>query len=88
MKIIPLPRFEAWPATESYPAKVRHMWLDGQGRRCTAFLVSCEGATDEEAGVNAALCAGALGSYYGGIVDTSRVYDPLRGAVKGKRKKA
>lgn len=70
---IPLPRYEAWPATKCYPAKVRHMWLDSKGRRCTCFVVSCEGATNEEAGVNAAICTVALAAHYGGIADTSRV---------------
>ena len=77
---IPLPRYEAWPATGRYPAKVRHTWWDSKGRRCHSFVVSCEGNTNKEAGVNAALCAYALASYYGGVVDTSRVCDPvLRG---------
>ena len=67
---IPLPRYEAWPVTECYPARVRHMWLDSKGQRCTCFVVSCEGPKGND---DAVICTVALASHYGAIADTSRV---------------
>ena len=73
---IPLSRYEAWPATECYPAKVRHTWYNKNGLCCHAFILSCEdwGNGDEDA----AICAVAIAKARGGIADISRVMEEKR----------
>lgn len=69
---IPLPRYEAWPATKDHPAMVRHRFVNKQGLQCTQFPVTCD-SSYRFCNMDAAICAGALASYYGGVADVSRV---------------